>query len=52
MCNVSQGANDIATYFTKVKSLWDELDDLDEIPACTCASAEKMLNREQNQKLL
>jgi len=25
MCNVSQGTNDIATYFTKVKSLWDEL---------------------------
>jgi len=52
MCNISQGANDIATYFTKIKSLWDELDDLDEIPMCTCNSAEKMLKREQNQKLL
>jgi len=52
MCNVSQGKNNIATYFTKVKGLWDELDDLDEIPICTCNSAEKMLKREQDQKLL
>jgi len=52
MCNVSEGTYDIATYFTKVKSLWDELDDLDEVPPCTCNSVEKLLKREQNQKLL
>jgi len=52
MSNVSQGTNDIATYFTKVKSLWDELDDLDEIPLCTCNSIAKLLKREQNKKLL
>ena len=28
---MSQGANDIAAYFTKVKGLWEELDDLDQI---------------------
>jgi len=39
LCTVSQGTDDIASYFTKVKSLWDELDDLDEIPSCTCSSA-------------
>jgi len=49
MCNISQGASDISTYYTKVKSLWDELDDL---PACSCSSAEKILKREQNKKLL
>lgn len=52
MCNVSQGTNHIATYFTKVKGLWDELDDLDEIPVCICNSTEKMRKREQNHKLL
>ena len=52
MCNISQGADDIATYYTKMKSLWDELDDLDEIPLCTCTFADKMHKREQNQKLL
>ena len=51
MSNVSQGRNDIATYFTKVKSLWDELDYLDEIPLCTCNSAAKLFKREQNKKL-
>jgi len=52
MSNVSQGTNDIASYFTKVKSLWNELDDLYEIPFCTCSAAEKTLKREQDQKLL
>ena len=50
MCNVSQGTSDIATYFTKVTSLWDQLDDPDEIPTCTCVSTKKILweNRIKN----
>ena len=52
LCNVNQGTDDITSYFTKLKSLWDELDDLDEIPLCTCSSADKLHKREQNQKLL
>ena len=52
LCTISQGTDDITSYFTKVKSLWDELDDLDEIPLCTCSSTDKLHKREQNQKLL
>lgn len=52
MSHVSQGTSDIASYFTKVKNLWDELDNLDEIPLCTCSIVEKTLKREQDQKLL
>jgi len=52
MCNISQGADDIAIYYTKMKGLWDELDEFDEIPLCSCTSAEKMHKREQNQELL
>jgi len=52
LCSTSQGADDIASYFTKVKSLWDELDDLDEIPSCTYSYAEQMHKRDQKQKLL
>jgi len=52
ICTVNQGVDDIASYFTKVKSLRDQLDDLDEIPICPCCFAKKMLKREQNQKLL
>ena len=48
VCNISQGTSDIASYFTKVKCLWDKLDDLDEVPECTHASVVKMLKREQN----
>jgi len=46
MCNISQGPHDIGTYYTKVKRLWDELDDLDEIPICTCNSAQKRAESE------
>ena len=28
MCNISQGTNDIATYFTRVETLWDQTNDL------------------------
>ena len=49
---MSQGANDIAAYFTKVKGLWEELDDLDQIHAFAYNLARKMLKREQNKKLL
>lgn len=52
LSNVSQNTDDIAAYFTKIKSLWDELDDLDEVPPCSCDSAEKMKKREQNKRLL
>lgn len=31
-----QGSNDIAGYFTKIKSLWDELDALNTSVNCTC----------------
>ncbi|XP_076930278.1 uncharacterized protein LOC143595000 [Bidens hawaiensis] len=32
----SQGNNDIATYITKMKSIWDELNSLNLIPSCNC----------------
>ncbi|KAH0681315.1 hypothetical protein KY284_022400 [Solanum tuberosum] len=33
---LAQGNLDIATYYTKLKRLWDELDSLDICQACTC----------------
>ena len=29
-----QGSNDVSSYFTKLKTLWDELSDLRSFPAC------------------
>jgi len=52
MCYVSQGTSDVASYFTKVKSLWEELDYLDDIPACTCWSAEKHAQKRGKSKAI
>lgn len=36
LAGLTQGANDIATYFTKNKRVWDELDSLNSNIKCTC----------------
>jgi len=46
MCNASQGTSGTVASFTMVKSLWDELDDLDQIHAFAYNLARKMLKRE------
>jgi len=42
----------MASYFTQIKTLWDEMSDLDDIPVCSCASAGKLLKREEKWKLV
>ncbi|XP_076908854.1 uncharacterized protein LOC143565905 [Bidens hawaiensis] len=39
LCQITQGNSDIATYFAKVKTNWDELTSLNLIPSCTCGAA-------------
>ncbi|XP_076938462.1 uncharacterized protein LOC143606649 [Bidens hawaiensis] len=39
LSDVFQGNCDVATYFTKLKTLWNELMATNTIPACTCATA-------------
>ena len=39
----------ISTYYTKVKKLWDELDDF---PPHACSSAEKILKKRTEQEAL
>ena len=52
VCNISQGMSYIATYFTKIKTLLDEMSDLDDIRMCSCVSADKLLKKEEKQKLV
>ncbi|CAO2838360.1 unnamed protein product [Amaranthus hypochondriacus] len=58
LSNVSQEANmSITEYFTKVKSLWDELDNLNPLPSCTCnrcsfGLTKKLLKPQQDQCLM
>ncbi|CAO2816266.1 unnamed protein product [Amaranthus hypochondriacus] len=42
----------IAEYFTKVKSLWDEIDDLRPLPACTCNPKDSFTKIQQDQRIL
>ncbi|KAG5589887.1 hypothetical protein H5410_040401 [Solanum commersonii] len=53
---VVQGNSSISTYFTKLKSLWDELDALNTFIACSCdcicGSKEKGVKAHQDERLL
>ncbi|XP_076882896.1 uncharacterized protein LOC143531495 [Bidens hawaiensis] len=52
LCASSQGNNGIATYFTKMKSIWDELNSLNLIPSCNCGFANLLAKREEDQRLI
>ena len=46
--SLTQGSNDVSAYFTKLKTLWDELKEFRPFPACSC-DAMKVLIRLQQQ---
>ncbi|KAI3713165.1 hypothetical protein L1987_71738 [Smallanthus sonchifolius] len=49
---ISQGNDDVATYFTKIKAVWDELNAIEPIPPYTCGTSQLMAKRETNQRLM
>jgi hypothetical protein len=36
LSSLQQGTNSVSTYFTQIKSLWDELSSFRPLPTCTC----------------
>jgi len=57
--SISQGNQDIATYFTEIKRLWDEHDSMITVPTCACGIEcatykydQKMREKEQLIQLL
>ncbi|KAK9698779.1 hypothetical protein RND81_08G130600 [Saponaria officinalis] len=52
----SQGDDSIAGYFTKIKSIWDEIDAMGLNPnctcTCTCGAAEKRAKFQQDQRVV
>ncbi|XP_049406035.1 uncharacterized protein LOC125869608 [Solanum stenotomum] len=56
LSDLVQGSSDIATYYTKMKRLWGELDVLDFfIPcncSCSCGAKEKNIKSKQNERLV
>ncbi|XP_061371875.1 uncharacterized protein LOC133314408 [Gastrolobium bilobum] len=50
--SLSQGALDVNAYYTKLKSLWDELQDHLPLPSCTCGALHEIrTGREQDHIL-
>lgn len=51
-----QGSDFVAVYYTKLKWLWDEINDTSDIPVCTCPetcpSIKKTLALDQRRKLM
>ncbi|KAK9070135.1 hypothetical protein SSX86_010535 [Deinandra increscens subsp. villosa] len=52
LCQISQGSDDIATYFTKIKHIWDELISLDTAIVCTCTAAQTFKKKNEDKKLV
>ncbi|XP_022017416.1 uncharacterized protein LOC110917105 [Helianthus annuus] len=52
LCEIVQGNCDVATYFTKLKTNWDELNAINVIPPCTCATAHLIAKRDEDQRLM
>ena len=50
--NLFEDTMSAATYFTKLKGLWDELASLYSIPTCSCGAMKSVLQYQQNQKTL
>ncbi|XP_022024526.1 uncharacterized protein LOC110924849 [Helianthus annuus] len=52
LCEIHQGNTDIATYFAKVKTNWDELSSLNLVPSCTCGASRIIAKRDEDQRLI
>ncbi|XP_076943097.1 uncharacterized protein LOC143613208 [Bidens hawaiensis] len=52
LCQITQGSSDIATYFSKMKSNWDELIAINTIPSCNFGAAHSFVNRDEHQRLI
>lgn len=47
-----QGPSSVASYYTRLKVLWDELSSYNVIPSCTCGSSKELLNIYQREKVM
>ncbi|XP_021979968.1 uncharacterized protein LOC110876096 [Helianthus annuus] len=52
LCEISQGSSSIATYFTKIKGIWDELGSLSTISPCSCGTHAEIVKRDEEQRLI
>jgi hypothetical protein len=50
--NLVQDTMSVTTYFTKLKSLWEELSALHTIPICTCGSSKEIIQYQHYQRFM
>jgi hypothetical protein len=50
--NLVQDTMSVTTYFTKLKSLWEELSALRTIPICTCGSSKEIIQYQHYQRFI
>ncbi|KAL5542382.1 hypothetical protein UlMin_010092 [Ulmus minor] len=46
------GSDEVSTYFTKLKTLWDELRDFRPLPACDCGGMKALVEYQQQEYVL
>lgn len=52
LSSIAQGSTPFASFFTKIKSYWDELKHIHRFPRCTCGAVIEILKYEEEQKLM
>lgn len=52
IADLVQGNDNLTVYYTKLKKYWDELNALCELPMCTCGAMKKLVDFDQQQKLM
>uniref|UniRef100_A0A2N9ETF6 Reverse transcriptase Ty1/copia-type domain-containing protein n=1 Tax=Fagus sylvatica TaxID=28930 RepID=A0A2N9ETF6_FAGSY len=49
---LSQDQSSVSTYYTKLKSLWDELNNFRSIPDCSCGALKLLLDNKQHEYVM
>ncbi|KAI5332290.1 hypothetical protein L3X38_022419 [Prunus dulcis] len=52
IASLSQEQMSVAVYYTKIKSLWDELSSYSDVPACSCGAMKKHVEQEERNSLM
>ncbi|KAL5570946.1 hypothetical protein UlMin_020543 [Ulmus minor] len=50
--NLVQGSNDVSGYFTRLKTLWEELKDFRPFPMCSCGAMKQLIDLQQHDYVL
>lgn len=52
LSSLSQGSSSISVYFTKIKTLWDELNSMHQFLPCTCGCMQAILKHDEDRRLV